>query len=161
MISQNTTNNPQAAAIVKGIGLVEAATSILAYLVLLLLTSWAARLLAKDPSVAVLFPFYGLMLLANLVYETSTGVLQAHKRFDRLAIINTIQSVITFVLILLTFLLKRGIIEVLGAYLLGKTFAGIAISILAIRQMNQTLGSGWWRTSLETGKGMAGYSRIC
>ena len=148
-VIQNTTNNSQAAAIVKGIGLVEAATSILAYLVLLLLTSWAARLLAKDASVAFLFPFYGLMLIANLVYETSTGVLQAHKRFDRLAIINTIQSIITFALILVAFLLKRGVVEVLGAYLLGKTFAGVAISISAIRQMDQTFGRGWWLTSLK------------
>jgi O-antigen/teichoic acid export membrane protein len=121
---QNLTTNPQAAAIVKGIGLVEAATSVLAYLILMLLTPWAARLLAKDPSVAVLFPFYGLMLIANLVYETSTGVLQAYKRFDRLAIINTIQSIITFVLIIFAFVLKRGAFEVLGAYLLGKAFAG-------------------------------------
>jgi O-antigen/teichoic acid export membrane protein len=146
---QNLTTNPQAAAIVKGIGLVEAATSILAYLVLLLLTPWAARLLAKDPSVAVLFPFYGLMLIANLVYETSTGVLQTCKRFDRLAIINTIQSIITFVLIIFAFILKRGAVEVLGAYLFGKAFAGVAISILAFRQMNHTLGNGWWVTSLR------------
>jgi O-antigen/teichoic acid export membrane protein len=147
--NQNITYNPRAAAIIKGIGLVEAATSILAYLILLLLTTWAARVLAKDTSVAALFPFYGLMLLANLVYETSTGVLQTHERFDQLAIINTVQSIITFVLILLAFLLNRSVIDVLGAYLLGKTFAGITISILAIRQMNQTLGRGWWRTSLR------------
>jgi O-antigen/teichoic acid export membrane protein len=147
--NQSPVNNPQAAAIVKGIGMVEAATSVLAYLVLLLLTSWAARVLAKDTSVAFLFPFYGLMLLANLVYETSTGVLQTHKRFDRLAIINTIQSIITFVLILLVFLLNRSVLEVLAAYLLGKAFAGFSITLLAIRQMNQTLGRGWWRTSLR------------
>ena len=78
-------NNPQAAAIVKGIGLIEAATSILAYLILVLLAPWAARVFAKDSSVAILFPLYGLMLLANLVYETSDGVLQTHKRFDWLA----------------------------------------------------------------------------
>ncbi len=142
-------NNPQAAATVKGIGLVEAVTSILAYLVLLLLTSWAARFLAKDPGVAYLFSFYGLMLLANLVYETSMGVLQAHRRFDRLAIINTIQTVITFVLILLAFILNRGVVEILGAYLLGKAFAGVAMTIMAIGQMNQTLGRGWWRISVK------------
>ncbi len=159
-VSQNSTHNPQAAALVKGIGLIEAVTSVLAYLVLLLLTSWAARFLAKDSSVAVLFPFYGLMLLANLVYETSSGVLQAHKRFDRLAIINAIQSAITFVLILIAFLLKRGVVEVLGAYLLGKTFAGVAISILAIRQMNQTLGLGWWSTSLRQVKEWRGILRF-
>jgi O-antigen/teichoic acid export membrane protein len=154
--NQNTTKNPHAAALVKGIGLVEAATSLLAYSILLLLTSWAARVLAKDTSVAVLFPFYGLMLLANLVYETSTGVLQTHKRFDQLAIINTIQSIITSVFILLAFLLKRSIIDVLAAYLLGKTFTGITITILATRQMNQTLGRGWWRTSLRQVKDWRG-----
>ena len=148
-LNQTFVNNPQAAAIVKGIGVVEAATSALAYLVLLLLTSWAARVLAKDNSVAYLFPFYGLMLLANLVYETSTGVLQTHKRFDQLAIINTIQSIITCVLILLVFLLNRSVLEVLAAYLLGKAFAGISITILATMQMNQTLGRGWWYTSLR------------
>lgn len=139
--------NPSAAAIVKGIGLIEAVTSIVAYLVLLLLASWAARLFAKDVSVAPLFPFYGLMLLANLVYETSTGVLQAHKRFDRLAIINAVQSVLTLVLILMAFLLRRGVIEVLAAYLVGKTFAGVAITIQAFNQMNRSVGRGWWRTS--------------
>ena len=148
-LPQPTSYNPQAAAIVKGIGLIEAATSILAYLTLVLLTPWAARLFAKDPAVAALFPIYGLMLLANLVYETSTGVLQTHKRFDWLAIINTIQSIITAVLILLAFILKRGVLDVLGAYLLGKTFAGIAISILAFKQMNHNLGRGWWHASLR------------
>jgi O-antigen/teichoic acid export membrane protein len=142
-------NNPQAAAIVKGIGLVEAGTSILAYLVLVLLTPLAARLLTQDPQYVALFPFYGLMLLANLVYETSTGVLQTTKRFDRLAIINTVQSILTAGSILLAFVLKRGVVEVLGAYLLGKTFAGIAIAILAFIQMDKTLGHGWWRTSLR------------
>jgi O-antigen/teichoic acid export membrane protein len=157
---QGITNNPQAAATVKGIGLVEAATSILAYLVLLLLTSWAARFLARDPGVAYLFPLYGLMLLANLVYETSVGVLQAHRRFDWLAITNTVQTVITFLLILLSFILKRGIVEILGAYLLGKAFAGVAISILAIGQMNRTLGRGWWRTSVRCVKDWRGILRF-
>ncbi len=140
---------PRAAAIVKGIGLVEAATSILAYLALLMLASWGARRFAQDISVAPLFAFYGLMLVANLVYETSTGVLQAHKRFDRIAIINTIQSALTLTLILLAFILRMGVIEVLGAYLIGKAFAGVAISIQAFRQMNQSLGGGWWRTSVR------------
>jgi len=144
-----TKTNPHVAAIVKGVGLIEAATSILAYLVLVLVAPWAARLLAKDSSVAVLFPFYGLMLLANLVYETSTGVLQAHKRFDRLALINAIQSIIVVILVLVAFFLKRSIFEVLGAYLVGKAVAGITISILAFNQMNQSQGKGWWRTSLR------------
>jgi O-antigen/teichoic acid export membrane protein len=146
---QTIARNSQAAALIKGIGMVEAATSTLAYLVLFLLADWAARVLAKEPSLAALFPFYGLMLLANLVYETSAGVLQTHKRFDRLALINTIQGVLTTTLILLAFVLRRSVVEVLAAYLVGKAFAGFAITILAFRQMDQTVGHGWWRTSLK------------
>ena len=108
-----TSRNQQAAAIVKGIGLIEAATSILAYLILVLLSPWAARVLAKDPSMAVLFPIYGLMLLANLVYETSAGVLQTHKRFNWLGIINTIQSIITVLLILVVFILKGSVLDIM------------------------------------------------
>ncbi|PWB50226.1 MAG: hypothetical protein C3F13_17315 [Anaerolineales bacterium] len=139
----------QAAALVKGIGLIEAATSVLAYGVLLLLASWAAQVLIKDPSAVVLIPFYGLMLLANLVYETSTGVLQTRKRFDRLALINTIQSILTAALILLAFFLKAGVLAVLAAYLAGKAFAGIALTFMAFRQLDETLGRGWWRASLK------------
>jgi O-antigen/teichoic acid export membrane protein len=141
--------NPQAAAMVKGIALIEACTSVIAYLVLVLLAAWAARLFAKDITTAHLFPFYGLMLLGNLVYETSTGVLQAHKRFDRLAIINTVQSLIILALVLLAFILKMGVFEVLGAYLAGKAFTGVGISILAFRHLNHSLGRGWWRASLR------------
>ena len=154
--AQPVTANPQAAAIVKGIGLIEAATSILAYLVLVLLAPLAARLLAQDVSIASLIPFYGLMLLANLVYETSTGVLQAHKRFDRLALINTSQSFLTVILVVLAFLLNRSVLEVLGAYLVGKAFAGIFISLLAFQQMSQSQGRGWWRTSLRQAAGWRG-----
>ncbi len=141
--------NPQAAAMIKGIGLMEAVTSLAAYLVLLVLASWAARVLVKEPSVVALIPFYGLMLLANLVYETSTGVLQAHKRFDRIALTNTIQSILTTALIIVAFILKRGVVEILAAYLIGKAFAGIAITVFALRQLDQTLGRGWWRASLK------------
>jgi O-antigen/teichoic acid export membrane protein len=53
----------QAAALIKGIGITEALTSILAYLVLVLLSPWAANVLAKDISTTPLFIFYGLFLL--------------------------------------------------------------------------------------------------
>ncbi len=139
----------RAAAVVKGIGLTEAAASILAYLVLLALTPWAARVFAKDPGTAPLFAFYGLFLLANLVYETSTGVLQATDRFDRIALINLIQSVITAVLVLAAFLFKGSLFDVLAAYLIGKSFAGVAVVVFAVRQLNRTLGSGWQNVSLR------------
>jgi O-antigen/teichoic acid export membrane protein len=92
----------RAAALVKGIGLTEAATSVIAYSVLLLLSVWGARTFANDVSIAYLFRFYGLFLLANLVYETSVGVLQAADRFKMVALANFYQSIALTVLITAT-----------------------------------------------------------
>ena len=78
-------NKERAAALVKGIGLTEAVTSVLAYLVLLALSAWGAQTFADDASVVYLFRFYGLFLLANLVYETSVGVLQTTDKFKQVA----------------------------------------------------------------------------
>ena len=97
----------EAAVLVKAAGLTEAFMSIIAFLILLLLTPWASRVFARDISTARLFVFYGLILLSNLVYETSTGVLQATHRFDHLARVNLIQSIITVSLIGGTYVLFR------------------------------------------------------
>jgi len=143
-------DNIRAAALVKGIGLAEAGTSILAYLVLLTITPWAARTLGKDIATAPLFTFYGLVLLVNLVYETSRGVLQMTRRFDRLSQLGIIQSVLTTALIGLAFVCGRtDLWIVLGAYLVGKTFGGVSHGIFAFRELNQILVKGWWRISLR------------
>jgi O-antigen/teichoic acid export membrane protein len=137
------------AALIKGALMTETATSVLAYLVLLLLAPLAATYLAKDPGKVSLFTLYGLVLLSNFTYETSLGVLQATNAFNRIALINLIQSVITASLILLAFLAKRGMLEVLLAYLLGKSFAGLMMSFLALRRTSQIAGKGWWKVPLS------------
>src|SRR5688500_785480 len=89
----------RAAAIVKGVGLLEAAMSVLAYLVLSGLSAWGARTFADNMEVVALFRFYGLFLLANLVYETSVGVLQTTDQFKQVARANFYQSLALTVLI--------------------------------------------------------------
>lgn len=133
----------RAAALVKGIGLTEAATSILAYLVLQLLSMWGARVFAHDVSVADLFRFYGLFLLANLVYETSVGVLQTTHEFKQVARANFYQSIATTLFITSAFVLNLGITGILTAYLIGKTFAAILIVVFAFRELNSKLGPAW------------------
>ncbi len=150
----------EGAVIVKAAGLVEAAMSIVAFLILVLLTPWAARVFAKDINTARLFILYGLMLLSNLVYETSTGVLQATHRFDYLARVNLVNSIITVSVIGGTYILFRwggGLITaphlveaVLFAYVLGKTYVGISQVIVAARELNHKLGHGWWKVPLST-----------
>src|SRR5574342_633012 len=74
-------NKDRAAALVKGIGITEAITSVVAYLV----------------------------LLALLVYETSVGVLQATNHFNYVARANLFQSITTAILVIIGFILKWGV----------------------------------------------------
>jgi O-antigen/teichoic acid export membrane protein len=143
-------NKTRAAAIVKGIGLTEAATSVLAYLVLLMLAPWGAQLFADNATLAEVFRFYGLFLLANLVYETSIGVLQARDKFKQVAQFSFYQSIIVMVLIVAAFLLNWGLIGILTAYLIGKAITGVAVLRLALREMNQTFGNGWLLVPIDT-----------
>ena len=139
----------RAAAIVKGVGLLEAAMSVLAYLVLLALSAWGARTLADNASVIYLFRFYGLFLLANLVYETSVGVLQTTNQFKQVAKANFYQSIVVTILIVAAFIRDLGLPGILTAYLIGKTIAGMMVVLFALRELNNTLGYGWSRASLN------------
>jgi O-antigen/teichoic acid export membrane protein len=139
----------EAAAAVKTAMLTEMVTSIAAYLILVLLTPLAAIFLAKDLQTKPLFLFYGLILLTNLIAESSTGVLQALGRFSWIARINVIQSIATAGLILYAFLTGQGIFGVILAYVIGKTINGIGLAILALRELNKNLGPDWWKVPLR------------
>ncbi|HLP82136.1 MAG TPA: oligosaccharide flippase family protein, partial [Nitrosomonas sp.] len=138
----------RAAALVKGIGLTEMGASVLAYLALLLFSVWGAQIFANDLSVAYLFRFYGLFLLANLVYETSVGVLQTTDKFKLVANANFYQSIATILFVLVAVVLQLGIVGILTAYLIGKTVAGIMVVGYAVGQLNKRLGIGWTRAPL-------------
>jgi O-antigen/teichoic acid export membrane protein len=127
----------QAAAVVKTAGLLEASSSVLAYIVLLLLAPLAGVVFGKDSATTSLFVFYGSVLLVNMVFETSTGVLRAARRFDRIAQVNLGQSLLTFALIAWAFWSGGTEKQVLGAYLAGKTFSGVFLLIFAARQAGQ------------------------
>ena len=139
----------RAAAIIKGIGIAEALTSIVAYLVLLALSAWGAQVFAKDSAVIYLFQFYGLFLLANLVYETSVGVLQTTDKFKRVASANFYQSIVLTALIVVVVIWNIGILGVLTAYLVSKTVASLLILIAAMRALKENLGDGWASASLK------------
>jgi O-antigen/teichoic acid export membrane protein len=149
-----------AAALIKGIGLTEAITSILAYMVLLALSPWAASHLAKDLSTTPLFVFYGLFLLANLVYETSLGILQTTNHFNQVARANFYQSIATFISILMISLWMPNIFGVLLAYLVGKTIAGLMVTFSAVREVNHTFGSGWLNVPLNLVSGWRSIGRF-
>lgn len=148
----------QAAAAVKAAGLVEGGISLLAFGLLAALAPLAARVFAKDGSLAPLFVFYGLTLPGNLVYETGRGVLQAVHRFDRLARINLTQSILTILVVAAAFAVNLFVpvprstlvFVILAAYLLGKLYAGASVALAARREMGGLAGPGWARVPLST-----------
>jgi O-antigen/teichoic acid export membrane protein len=138
-----------AASVTKGAALVDILASLLGFALLFLVAPLAATYLAKDPQTTPLFMVYGIVLLVNGTFETATGILQVADRFRTIAIINLIQSLITASLIFTAYLTDRGILAVLLAYLLGKTFAGLATTFTALLETRRTLGGGWWQAPLD------------
>jgi O-antigen/teichoic acid export membrane protein len=88
-----------AAAVLKAAGVTEMASSVLAYGLVLALAPLGARYLAHDPATAGLFAFSGLAVLANLMAESATGLLQILNQFRIIAAITVGQSVLTLGLI--------------------------------------------------------------
>lgn len=140
----------EAAAAVKVAMLTEAATSVVAFIVLVALTPWAADRIVHDARSAPLFLFYGLILLSNIIAESSTGTLQALRRFDWIARINIVQSVITASVIAAVFLTRGGIFGFILGYTIGKTVNGLGLAVFAFRELHKTLGADWWKTPMRS-----------
>ena len=142
-------DSPRAAAIFKLAALFEMLASLVAFGLIMLLAPVGAKYFAKDPATAPLFVLYGLVVLANLIAESSTGLLQIFDRFRRLAGLNIVQSMITLILIAVTFFSHGGLTGILVAYLVGKMIGALAITIAALVEANRRWGGMWWRAHLS------------
>jgi O-antigen/teichoic acid export membrane protein len=138
----------QAAAVFKAAMLAEIASSFFAFILVVVLAPIGARVFAHDPSLAGLFAFYGLSVLANLMYESGNGLLQYFNQFRMIALISVGQSVLTLLLIVGAFLMHGGLDMVVFAYLVGKIILAVSISGAALWQARAVWGPGWWRVSL-------------
>jgi O-antigen/teichoic acid export membrane protein len=97
-----------------------------------------------------------VIILSNFMFETSRGILQSTHRFGQFASINLAQSILTFTIIVITFFTATASIPfVLAAYIAGKTLAGIAIIVLAVRALNENL-PGWQLAPLRAFSGWRG-----
>lgn len=139
----------EATAVLKVAALTELVTSLLAYLVLVILSGWAATSLAKDPKTQPLFIIYGIAILGNVMAETAMGFLQVTGHFRSQALLNLIQSLMTAGLFLAVFLNQGGLFEVMLVYLVGKMILGIGPVLLALYWLPKSLGKHWWRTPMR------------
>lgn len=138
-----------AAAVFKAAALIELTSSLIAYALILALAPLGARIFAHNPELSGLFALYGLSVLANLVSESSTGLLQFFNRFRTLAFIMGAQALLTLLLILAAFLTQGGLTLVVVAYLVGKVVWALSVSTAGIWQARRAWGAGWWRTPLS------------
>jgi len=139
----------RAAAVVKAALFGETISAVLSFIVIIVLAPFAAVKLADDAATTNLFILYGTMVLANFATETSMGVLQVRNKFKNQAVVNLVSSVLTASIIVWAFLAKKGLIEVMAAYLVGKFVLGLGTAALGWREMQEELGSGWLRTSFD------------
>jgi O-antigen/teichoic acid export membrane protein len=134
-----------AAAVFRTAGLAEVATSFLAYALVLLLAPLAERILTPGHDMHGLFALYGLTVLANLMAESSNGLLQIFDRYRLIAAITIAQSLVTLALIVAAFVTGGGLRAVVLAYLAGKVVWAVAISGAALWEARRQWGPGWWR----------------
>lgn len=142
--------NEKAAAVVKAAGLGEIASAIVSFLILVLFAPLAAQRLADDPTTTSLFILYGTIILANFAYETSVGIIQVRNHFRSQAAINLISSVLTASIIAWAYFTNKGLSEILAAYILGKFLLALGTTLIGWREMNKTLGKGWWKTGFRS-----------
>lgn len=139
----------QAAAVFKAAAITEIAASLVAFGLIWLLAPLGAKYFAKDPGAAEWFRIYGLIVLANLIAESSTGLLQIYDRFRAFSMINIVQSFVTLVIIAFVYFSNGNFLGILIAYLVGKSVGAISLSITALIEAARQWGKGWWRVSVQ------------
>ena len=143
----------RAAATFKAAGLVEIASSLVALVLIVLLAPLAANYLAHAPETTPLFMLYGVAIAANLMFESSTGLLQVSDRFGWLAQITVWQSVLTLGLMAAAFATGGGLTAVVVVYTIGKASGAVATTALALLEARRRWGGGWWRAPLPALRG--------
>lgn len=142
-------NKSKAAAVIKAAMLSEVLTSFTAYAVLFLLAKWGAKVFIGDPTAYTWIRIFGLALLANLATESSTAVLQLGRHYRTQAGLTLVQNIVTAGWILAAFLLKGDLIDVVMAYLAGKSLYGLGMLGAALFHADELLYRGWWRQPLR------------
>jgi O-antigen/teichoic acid export membrane protein len=145
----------RAAAVFKVASLTELLSSLFAFGLIWLLAPLGARFFAKDAAATSWFIIYGLIVLANFIAESATGLLQIFDRFRRIALVTIGQSGLTLTLIALVYVRGGGLLEVVLAYMAGKVAGALGLTLIALWEATHRWGRGWWLTpvSLLRGQG--------
>ncbi|MCH7480488.1 MAG: oligosaccharide flippase family protein [Chloroflexi bacterium] len=138
----------KAAAVYKLAGLLEILGASLAFVLIWLLAPWGARFFGRDEASASLWVLYGVVVLVNMLYESSTGLLQVFNRFRPMAAITATQSAVTLTLVVIVSANNGGLYEIIWVYVVGKIVGAIGVVGYGYAAAKEEWGAGWWRTPL-------------
>ncbi|HRN50656.1 MAG TPA: oligosaccharide flippase family protein [Anaerolineales bacterium] len=139
----------KAAAVYKLAALLEAGGAILAFGLIYGLAPVGVQFFSDVSGVEALFVLYGSLVLINLTYDSSDGILQVFNRFDAKSIIDVCQSLLRLGLTVWVFFSGGGLMEFILAELAGRLLRSLAVIVLALRTAKREWGAGWWRTPIS------------
>jgi O-antigen/teichoic acid export membrane protein len=139
----------KAAAVFKSAAIIETITSFFAFGLIWALAPFGAQIFAKDIAVANWFILYGLIVLANFMIESSTGLLQIFDQFKVVAGTTVGQSILSLVLVGLVYINQGGLYEIVLVYMAGKVAGAIALAAAAVFLATRRWGFDWWRAPLS------------
>ena len=139
----------KAAAVYKLAGLLEMIGAAVAFALIWALAPWGAGFFGKDAATANLWVLYGVVVLVNMLYESSSGLLQVFDHFRSMAVINVLQSATTLVLVIIASINSGGLYEILWIYVIGKTIGAVGVLGVAFDAGRKNWGKGWWRTKIS------------
>lgn len=136
-------------ALIKFAALVEAVTSLFAFLFMAVTARLGAGIFLNDPELAGLIMFYGISILGGIVMETANGILRVINRYRSIAIISFVQNLIVAGIVYYATVRNLGLMGILSAYMIGKVLLGIAPVVLCILWLPKKIGREWWKAPLS------------
>lgn len=138
----------QAAAVFKLAALLEASGALLAFVLIIVLAPLGVRLFSDQSGVESLFILYGSLVLINLAFDSSDGMLQVFNRFGAKSVIDICQSLLRLGLTVWVYYAGGGLAHIILAELGGRLLRSLAVVVVALRTARREWGAGWWHTPI-------------
>lgn len=140
----------QAAAVFKLAALLEGGGALVAFALIFILAPFGVELFSDQGGVESLFVLYGSLVLINMAFDSSDGILQVFNRFGAKAIIDICQSLLRLGLTVWVFYTGGGLMHIVLAELAGRLLRSLAVMTVALRTVRREWGPGWWRRPIST-----------
>ena len=142
-------DHPGTGALIKFAALVDAVTSLFAFLFMAVTSRFGAQIFLDDRELAGLIMFYGISILGGLVMETANGVLRVINKYRSIALVSLAQNVIVALIVFFATTNNLGLMGILSAYMIGKVILGIAPVVLCLYWLPHKIGHEWWKAPLS------------